>query len=106
MPCRTVRCRRLGCGGFVAADGGVPGDPEGAGQEIAGVARLPVRAQGGVPVQLAVPVYEKAGSGRAWAKRIIHLDQHADVRDVLTDVDQRIAELQQRVDDLLADETA
>ena len=50
-------------------------------------------------------VCDRAASQRAWLKRRSDLDQLGDVGDVLTDVDRRIAELQQRVTALLESET-
>jgi hypothetical protein len=50
-------------------------------------------------------VFDRAASERAWAKRRSDLEQLGDVGDVLTDLDRRIAELQQRVTALMVSET-
>ena len=51
------------------------------------------------------PTYTRAAAARAWTKRRTDLHHLADVGDVLSDVDQRIAELQDRVNQLLEGET-
>ena len=50
-------------------------------------------------------VFDRAASQRAWLKRRSDLDQLGDVGDVLTEVDRRIAEIQQRVTALVESET-
>jgi hypothetical protein len=61
-------------------------------------------AQSSTPASTVVsgPVYDRSANEKAWAKRRDDLRRIADVSDVLTGIDQQIAELQHRVDMLLA----
>lgn len=46
-------------------------------------------------------MFDQAAARRAWSKRRNDLGSLADVADVLTDIDQQIAALQERVNTLL-----
>jgi hypothetical protein len=57
------------------------------------------------PVEKVRSVYDKPASERAWARRRDDLHRLADVNEVLSDVDQQIVDIQQRVNALLDGQT-